>query len=62
MVVVFEFFIIEKVWKVLEIVEKKLFGFFGMKILDLDDMVYCGIYDNVLDNDNYNFVKGFNYY
>lgn len=25
-------------------------------------MVYCGIYDNALDNDNYNVAKGFNYH
>lgn len=26
------------------------------------DMVYCGIYDNSLDNNNYNVAKGFNYH
>lgn len=26
------------------------------------DMVYCGIYDNTLDNNNYNVAKGFNYH
>lgn len=26
------------------------------------DMVYCGVYDNALDNDNYNLAKGFNYH
>lgn len=26
------------------------------------DMVYCGVYDNALDNDNYNVSKGFNYH
>uniref|UniRef100_A0A672SGB7 Amylo-alpha-1, 6-glucosidase, 4-alpha-glucanotransferase n=1 Tax=Sinocyclocheilus grahami TaxID=75366 RepID=A0A672SGB7_SINGR len=26
------------------------------------DLVYCGIYDNALDNDNYNCAKGFNYH
>lgn len=25
-------------------------------------MVYCGVYDNALDNDNYNLAKGFNYH
>lgn len=25
-------------------------------------MVYCGVYDNSLDNDNYNVAKGFNYH
>jgi len=28
----------------------------------LSDMVYCGVYDNALDNDNYNLAKGFNYH
>lgn len=26
------------------------------------DMVYCGVYDNALENDNYNLAKGFNYH
>lgn len=26
------------------------------------DMVYCGVYDNALDNDNYNVARGFNYH
>lgn len=26
------------------------------------DMVYCGVYDNALDNDNYNQARGFNYH
>ncbi|TNN25692.1 Glycogen debranching enzyme [Liparis tanakae] len=25
-------------------------------------MVYCGVYDNALDNDDYNLAKGFNYH
>jgi hypothetical protein len=25
-------------------------------------MVYCGVYDNALDNDNYNVARGFNYH
>lgn len=25
-------------------------------------MIYCGVYDNALDNDNYNLAKGFNYH
>jgi len=25
-------------------------------------MVYCGVYDNALDDDNYNLAKGFNYH
>lgn len=25
-------------------------------------MVYCGVYDNALDNDNYNLARGFNYH
>ncbi|KAG8132646.1 hypothetical protein E2320_010492 [Naja naja] len=31
------------------------------KALEID-MVYCGVYDNALDNDNYNVSKGFNYH
>lgn len=30
--------------------------------LSCSDMVYCGVYDNALDNDNYNVAKGFNYH
>lgn len=26
------------------------------------DLVYCGVYDNALDNSNYNVAKGFNYH
>lgn len=26
------------------------------------DMVYCGVYNNALDSDNYNLAKGFNYH
>ncbi|XP_042808955.1 glycogen debranching enzyme isoform X5 [Panthera leo] len=62
MVVAPELFTAEKAWKALEIAEKKLLGPLGMKTLDPDDMVYCGIYDNALDNDNYNLAKGFNYH
>ncbi|NP_001412258.1 glycogen debranching enzyme isoform 7 [Homo sapiens] len=62
MVVAPELFTTEKAWKALEIAEKKLLGPLGMKTLDPDDMVYCGIYDNALDNDNYNLAKGFNYH
>lgn len=25
-------------------------------------MVYCGVYDNSLENDNYNLARGFNYH
>lgn len=25
-------------------------------------MVYCGVYDNALDNDSYNVARGFNYH
>lgn len=28
----------------------------------LSDLVYCGVYDNALDNDNYNVARGFNYH
>ncbi|XP_069497645.1 glycogen debranching enzyme isoform X2 [Ambystoma mexicanum] len=62
MVVAPELFTPKKAWKALEIVEKKLLGPLGMKTLDPDDMVYCGVYDNALDNDNYNISKGFNYH
>lgn len=30
--------------------------------LSNSDLVYCGVYDNALDNDNYNCAKGFNYH
>ncbi|XP_037131537.1 glycogen debranching enzyme isoform X2 [Syngnathus acus] len=62
MVVAPELFTVERAWKALEIAEKKLLGPLGMKTLDPDDMVYCGVYDNALDNDNYNVAKGFNYH
>ncbi|XP_016521077.1 glycogen debranching enzyme isoform X2 [Poecilia formosa] len=62
MVVAPELFTLERAWKALEIAEKKLLGPLGMKTLDPDDMVYCGVYDNALDNDNYNLAKGFNYH
>ncbi|XP_030063489.1 glycogen debranching enzyme isoform X1 [Microcaecilia unicolor] len=62
MVLAPELFTPKKAWKALEIAEKKLLGPLGMKTLDPDDMVYCGIYDNALDNDNYNLSKGFNYH
>ncbi|XP_035993698.1 glycogen debranching enzyme isoform X1 [Fundulus heteroclitus] len=62
MVVAPELFTLERAWKALEIAEKKLLGHLGMKTLDPDDMVYCGVYDNALDNDNYNLAKGFNYH
>ncbi|KAM8930067.1 glycogen debranching enzyme isoform 1-T1 [Pelodytes ibericus] len=62
MVVAPELFTPLKAWKALEVAEKKLMGPLGMKTLDPDDMVYCGVYDNALDNDNYNLAKGFNYH
>ncbi|XP_038574852.1 glycogen debranching enzyme isoform X2 [Micropterus salmoides] len=62
MVVAPELFTVERAWKALEVAEKKLLGPLGMKTLDPDDMVYCGVYDNSLDNDNYNLAKGFNYH
>ncbi|XP_068096067.1 glycogen debranching enzyme isoform X1 [Hyperolius riggenbachi] len=62
MVVAPELFSPKKAWKALEIAEKKLMGPLGMKTLDPDDMVYCGVYDNALDNDDYNLAKGFNYH
>ncbi|XP_042284630.1 glycogen debranching enzyme-like isoform X1 [Thunnus maccoyii] len=62
MVVAPELFTVERAWKALEVAEKKLLGPLGMKTLDPDDMVYCGVYDNALDNDNYNVARGFNYH
>ncbi|KAF4805468.1 hypothetical protein TURU_000863 [Turdus rufiventris] len=62
MVVAPELFTPERAWKALQIAEEKLLGPLGMKTLDPDDMVYCGVYDNALDNDNYNLSRGFNYH
>lgn len=62
MVVAPELFTAEKAWKALAMAEEKLLGPLGMRTLDPDDMVYCGVYDNALDNDNYNLAKGFNYH
>ncbi|XP_058498944.1 glycogen debranching enzyme isoform X2 [Solea solea] len=62
MVVAPELFTVDRAWKALEMAEKKLLGPLGMKTLDPDDMVYCGVYDNALDNDDYNLAKGFNYH
>uniref|UniRef100_A0A668A7V7 Glycogen debranching enzyme n=1 Tax=Myripristis murdjan TaxID=586833 RepID=A0A668A7V7_9TELE len=62
MVVAPEMFTVERAWRALEVAEKKLLGPLGMKTLDPDDMVYCGVYDNALDNDNYNLARGFNYH
>lgn len=62
MVVAPELFPVEQAWTALDMAEKKLLGPLGMKTLDPDDMVYCGVYDNSLDNDNYNLAKGFNYH
>ncbi|XP_076018251.1 glycogen debranching enzyme [Genypterus blacodes] len=62
MVVAPELFSVERAWNALDVAEKKLLGPLGMKTLDPDDMVYCGVYDNSLDNDNYNLAKGFNYH
>ncbi|KAG9351106.1 hypothetical protein JZ751_024996 [Albula glossodonta] len=62
MVVAPELFTVKRAWEALEITEQKLLGPLGMKTLDPDDMVYCGVYDNALDNDNYNTARGFNYH
>lgn len=37
-------------------------GHLLMSRLCFSDMVYCGVYDNALDNDNYNLARGFNYH
>ncbi|KAI9513756.1 hypothetical protein NQZ68_039690 [Dissostichus eleginoides] len=57
-----ELFTVEKAWEALGIAERKLMGPLGMKTLDPDDKVNCGIYDSYLDNDNFNQSKGFNYH
>ncbi|XP_029313638.1 glycogen debranching enzyme-like [Cottoperca gobio] len=57
-----ELFTVEKAWGALGVAENKLLGLLGMKTLDPDDMVYCGVYNNNLDNDNFNQAKGFNYH
>ncbi|KAJ8012292.1 hypothetical protein DPEC_G00067150 [Dallia pectoralis] len=62
MVVAPELFTVERAWEALEITQKKLLGPQGMKTLDPDDMMYCGVYDNALDDDNYNKARGFNYH
>uniref|UniRef100_A0A6Q2XV39 Glycogen debranching enzyme n=1 Tax=Esox lucius TaxID=8010 RepID=A0A6Q2XV39_ESOLU len=62
MVVAPELFTVKRAWEALEVTEKKLLGPLGMKTLDPDDMVYCGVYDNALDNDDYNKARGFNYH
>eukprot|EP00064_Thunnus_orientalis_P001808 superscaffoldBa00000124_g1811 len=62
MVVAPELFTVEKAWESLDVAERKLLGPLGMKTLDPDDMVYCGVYDNNLDNDKFNQAKGFNYH
>uniref|UniRef100_A0A8P4KHV3 Glycogen debranching enzyme n=1 Tax=Dicentrarchus labrax TaxID=13489 RepID=A0A8P4KHV3_DICLA len=62
MVVAPELFTVVKAWEALGIAEKKLLGPLGMKTLDPDDMVYCGVYDKNLDNNNFNQAKGFNYH
>ncbi|KAF7652312.1 hypothetical protein LDENG_00098520 [Lucifuga dentata] len=62
MVMAPELFSVQRAWDALDVVEKKLLGPLGMKTLDPDDMVYCGVYDNNLDNDDFNHAKGFNYH
>ncbi|XP_040922154.1 glycogen debranching enzyme-like isoform X2 [Toxotes jaculatrix] len=62
MIVAPELFTVEKAWEALSVAERKLLGPLGMKTLDPDDMVYCGVYDKNMDNDNFNQAKGFNYH
>ncbi|XP_072918859.1 glycogen debranching enzyme [Hemitrygon akajei] len=62
MVVAPELFTPEKAWKALTVVEEKLLGRLGLKTLDPDDLVYCGVYDNSMDCDNFNIAKGYNYH
>uniref|UniRef100_UPI00398F3654 glycogen debranching enzyme-like n=1 Tax=Pristiophorus japonicus TaxID=55135 RepID=UPI00398F3654 len=62
MVVAPELFTPEKAWKALKTAEEKLLGPLGLKTLDPDDHVYCGVYDNSFDNDNFHISRGFNYH
>ncbi|XP_028289153.1 glycogen debranching enzyme-like [Parambassis ranga] len=62
MMVAPELFTVEKAWEALGVAETKLLGLLGMKSLDPDDLVYCGVYNNDLDNNNFNQAKGFNYH
>ncbi|KAG7524665.1 glycogen debranching enzyme-like isoform X2 [Solea senegalensis] len=62
MVVAPELFTLDRAWEALNVAEQKLLGPLGMKTLDPDDMVYCGVYDNDLDNAKFNQAKGFNYH
>uniref|UniRef100_A0A672JG74 Glycogen debranching enzyme n=1 Tax=Salarias fasciatus TaxID=181472 RepID=A0A672JG74_SALFA len=62
MVVAPELFPVQKAWQALSVAEEKLLGSLGMKTLDPDDLVYRGVYNNNLDNEDFSQAKGFNYH
>lgn len=62
MVVAPELFDPEHALKCLEIAQTALCGPLGVKTLDPSDWAFRGVYDNALDNDDYNTAHGFNYH